>query len=94
MTSDMRNILGQGGDSPGGGYAARGRKGTQWPGGSKAGERYARGWAGAGRDGNERVHRVANFDKNQPKYLSFSSKIPKIFARAFGAWIIYFLIDL
>ena len=49
---------------------------------------------GQARDGNGRVHRVANFDKNQPKYLSFSSKIPKIFARAFGAWIIYFLIDL
>ena len=46
------------------------------------------------RDGNGRVHRVANFDKNQPKYLSFSSKIPKIFARAFGARIIYFFIDL
>ena len=48
-----------------GGYAARGWKGTQWPGGSKAGERYA--GVGQARDGNGRACRVVNFDKKSAK---------------------------
>ena len=80
----MRNILGQGGDSPGG-VTPQG-VGRVRSGPAEVKQENGTQGVGQARDGNGRVHRVANFDKNQPK-------IPKIFARAFGARIIYFLID-